>query len=131
MDSLTSYAGYKRGDTIPQSCISVDAELRQLSDDLEDALQLYGEEKLADEKVNSSNGQETIEEGVMTENELWEREDVSTKYNCSQIFSHLMRFLSDLIELHITFTCECRACSLVSTNTTLKAQQNYGILPLL
>ena len=84
MYSPTSYAGYKRGEPIPQSCISVEAELRQLSDDLEDALQLYGEEKLS-EKVNGSNGQETIEEGVMPETEIWEREDVSTNSGVSSL----------------------------------------------
>ena len=46
-------------------------------------MQLYGEEKVA-EKVNTSNGQETTEEGVMPENELCERENVSTN---SGIFS--------------------------------------------
>jgi hypothetical protein len=42
---IHKYVDYKRGDTIPQSHIAIDVELRPLSDELEEALRIEDEDK--------------------------------------------------------------------------------------
>lgn len=65
-------SNYKRGDVIPLSCISVDVELRQLSDDLDEALQIQDQDK-CEAKENAAGEMMTV--GDMTVDQLLQRED--------------------------------------------------------